>query len=135
MSDVFADTHIIIWAFSDPAQLSASASARLATAQVSGKVYISTITFVELTYLVEKRKIDAAVLTELWRAVADPADPIKALPLTLDVARVFEQVPRDIVPDMPDRIIAATAFAHNLPLISADSKIRALTLPGFMVVW
>jgi len=36
----------------------------------------------------------------------------------------MKQIPREIVPDMPDRIIAATALQLQLPLISCDSKIR-----------
>ncbi len=34
-------------------------------------------------------------------------------------------IPRDQVPDMPDRIIAATAAHLGVPLISRDGKIRA----------
>jgi predicted nucleic acid-binding protein len=32
---------------------------------------------------------------------------------------------RDSIPDMPDRIIAATALHLGVPLISRDAKIRA----------
>jgi len=34
-----------------------------------------------------------------------------------------------MVPDLPDRIIAATALSHNLPLVTADHKIRASRIP------
>ena len=37
----------------------------------------------------------------------------------------MDVVPRDEVPDMPDRIIAATAVAYKLPLVSQDTEIRA----------
>lgn len=37
------------------------------------------------------------------------------------------------VPDMPDRIIAATALHLNLPLLSRDRQIASL--PGIIVVW
>jgi len=33
-----------------------------------------------------------------------------------------------VVPDMPDRIITATAFYLNLPLVSCDSKIQAANI-------
>jgi predicted nucleic acid-binding protein len=36
----------------------------------------------------------------------------------------MDQVPRAEVPDMPDRIVAATAVAHDLSLVSADSDIQ-----------
>jgi len=135
MSDALADTHTIVWYLSDLSKLSAPALAALQAAEATGQIFVSTITFVELTYLVEKGKIDSVVLAELWKAVSDPNEPIDVLPLSLDVARELDQVPRGTVPDMPDRIIAATALAHGLPLVSKDGNIRSLTLPGLSVVW
>jgi predicted nucleic acid-binding protein len=32
-----------------------------------------------------------------------------------------------VVPDMPDRIIAATALSLSLPLVTRDAKIQAVT--------
>ena len=40
----------------------------------------------------------------------------------------MRQVPRAEVPDMPDRMIAATAVYFNVPVISRDRRIRAATL-------
>ncbi len=42
-------------------------------------------------------------------------------------------IPRLIVPDMPDRIIAATALALGLPLVTRDTEIRRLT--NVTAVW
>jgi predicted nucleic acid-binding protein len=39
----------------------------------------------------------------------------------------MDLVPRVEVPDIPDRIIAATAVAHKLPFVSQDSALRAST--------
>lgn len=135
MSDVLADTHAIVWYLADPTQLSAAATTALTSAEASGRIWVSAITFVELVYLVEKGKLPQAVPTELWRVVRDPAEPVEAIPLALDTAAILDQIPRDTVPDMPDRVIAATALARALPLVSADSKIRSLTVPGLTVVW
>lgn len=48
-------------------------------------------------------------------------------PLTLDVAMILTQIGRDIVPDMPDRIIAATALHLDLPLLTRDRRIRRVS--------
>ena len=42
------------------------------------------------------------------------------------------EISRAAVPDMPDRIIAATARRHGLPLVSRDRKIRAC---GIETIW
>jgi PIN domain nuclease of toxin-antitoxin system len=41
------------------------------------------------------------------------------------VADALEAVSRSEIPDLPDRIVAATASALHVPLISRDGKIRA----------
>ena len=41
------------------------------------------------------------------------------------VADAPEFVDRNEIPDLPDRIVAATALAPQVPLISRDGKIRA----------
>ena len=43
--------------------------------------------------------------------------------LTTGVVEALATIPRNSIPDLPDRIIAATALYLNLPLISRDSKI------------
>jgi len=45
--------------------------------------------------------------------------------LDLRVTQALQEIARNDVPDMPDRIIAATALCLGLPLISCDGKIRA----------
>jgi PIN domain nuclease of toxin-antitoxin system len=44
--------------------------------------------------------------------------------LTPEVANAVARVPRSQVPDMPDRIIAATALSLGLPLLSRDGAIQ-----------
>ena len=124
MSDVLADTHAIIWFFFDPARLSAAADSALSAAAQTGKLFISAITLVELDYLSTKKSFPYPdALARIVALVIDPSAPVEVLPLTLEVAQAMGRVPRNEVPDMPDRIIAATAVAHRLTLVSADSTI------------
>ena len=39
--------------------------------------------------------------------------------------QAIAQIPLETVPEMPDRIIAATALYLNIPLVTKDSKIQA----------
>jgi PIN domain nuclease of toxin-antitoxin system len=124
MSDVLADTHAIVWFVFDPARLSAAADSALSIAAQSGKLYISAITLVELDYLSTKKSFPYPdALARILALVIDPSAPLELLPLDLEVAQAMGRIPRNEVPDMPDRIIAATAVAHRLPLVSADSTI------------
>src|SRR5437870_4221869 len=116
MNDVLADTQAIIWYLLDPPRLSPAAKVALLTAELSGRIYVSTITLMEVNYLQTKASFQyPSVLPILLSDIANPAEPIEALPVTVEVARALDQVPRIEVPDMPDRIIAATAVAHKLP--------------------
>jgi PIN domain nuclease of toxin-antitoxin system len=126
MSDILADTHAVLWSLFDPAKLSATALQALTDTQTAGgRILVSTITLIEIKYLVEKRKIAPAMLAGLWATITDPNEPLATVPLTEDVARALDKIPRGIVPDMPDRIIAATALAHGLTLVTADAKLHA----------
>jgi PIN domain nuclease of toxin-antitoxin system len=76
-------------------------------------------------YLEEKGKLQEGTLTRLKNALEGEDSSLVLVPLDLGVAEALEQIPRDAVPDMPDRIIAATALYMNLPLVTRDGKIRA----------
>lgn len=124
-----ADTHTVIWALLRPERLSQQAKAVFQEAQRRRlKMAVPSICLVEVTYLVEKGRLDAATRDFLLQALQDPESAVELVPLDFGVANALAGVPRDEVPDMPDRIIAATAVHLGLPLVSRDRKIRASTV-------
>jgi PIN domain nuclease of toxin-antitoxin system len=80
---------------------------------------------VELTNLVEKGRLPAIARTRLIQAFDEPSTSCKLAPLDRAVDDTLELVDRNEVADMPDRVIAATAAALRVPLISRDGKIRS----------
>jgi PIN domain nuclease of toxin-antitoxin system len=76
-------------------------------------------------YLVEKKRLPAIARERLLQALDDPDRPPRLVPLDRAVVDAVETVSRNDVPDMPDRIVAATALALQLPLVSRDARIRA----------
>ena len=78
----------------------------------------------ELTYLIEKGRVPAEARDRLLRAIDDPATPCRLAPLDRSVADAIGFVSRNEVPDLPDRIISATAVALRVPFVSRDGKIR-----------
>jgi PIN domain nuclease of toxin-antitoxin system len=130
MSTVLADTHAALWYLLEPSQLSAAADHALTQADQPGAgIFISAITVVEAIYLVEKGKLPPAALQALVTTLTDPAEAMYLLPLEFDVTQAVHQVPRNLVPELPDRIIAATALAHGLSLVTRDTKLRAAPVP------
>jgi len=127
MSDVIIDTNVVIWYFTLPTLPSAAGQEAISEAFSSGTIFVSAISIVELIYLVEKGRIPSDVLTSLNTALDDPSSAMQLFGLDREVSDRVAEIPRTIVPDMPDRIIAATALHLGLSLITIDSEIRKLT--------
>ncbi|MBN8733947.1 MAG: PIN domain-containing protein [Acidobacteria bacterium] len=126
MADVVVDTHAIVWYLGRDPRLSARAEALLDSFENSGDwIWIPSVCLVELTYLVEKGRVPAVARDRLIQALDDPLSPCRLAPLDRGVADALALVGRDEVPDLPDRIVAATALARGVPLITRDGKVRA----------
>ena len=54
----------------------------------------------------------------------DRESGFRLAPLDLRVVEATWRVARNEVPDLPDRVIATTAVAMGLPLVTRDGKIR-----------
>ena len=129
MAALIVDTHAAVWYLSDSVRLSSVALEALERTSASGDpIFLASISLVEIIYLVEKERLPEAALERLEAALADPGTPFDIVPLHADIARLLRQIPRDQVPDMPDRIIAGTALWLGVPLVTRDRKIQASAL-------
>ena len=120
-----ADTHAVIWYLFADERLSATARTTIEEAAAGGdQIAFSSITLAEIVYLSEKGRIDSATLDRLLTAVDSEDAVLIEVPFDRHVAQALRKVERSQVPDLPDRIIAATALHLGLPLISRDGKIQ-----------
>src|SRR5690606_37004628 len=127
------DTHALIWQIYNDPRLSLTAEQFISSAAQSGdNIAISAITLVEMVYLIEKGRIAAESFSRVTRALEQRNSVFIVVPVDLQVARALSRVDITQVPDMPDRIIAATAGHLNVPIISRDSKIQ---LSSINTIW
>jgi PIN domain nuclease of toxin-antitoxin system len=128
-----ADTHAAIWYLWQPEKLSEAALAVMDASASSGeRIGIAAITLCEIIFLVERGRIRSDAFDLLLDAVRAPDGLFEEVPLNSAIASLMRTIPRSAVPEMPDRIIAATALSRNVPLITKD---RAITACGIPTVW
>ncbi len=118
------DTHALIWYLYDDQRLSQKARDMLEkAASSSDHVACSALTLAEVLYLQEKERIPAGTFERLLEALETKNSLLVVAPVTLAIVVAMRNIPRTEVPDLPDRVIAATALHLNVPLISRDRKI------------
>ena len=123
------DTHALLWYLHKDSKLSATALTVLNSTALKGdQIAVSSITLVEVAYLVEKNRIPSNSFDLIVRLLNQPGSMLSEIPLDQSVADSLRQVLRSQVPEMADRIIAATALMLGVPVISRDSKITASSI-------
>ena len=124
-----ADTHAALWHLFDDTRLSAPARAFIDKAAIDRRrIVVSSVSLAEIVYLIEKGRLPPSAYVDLRAALGDPDHVLKEAPFTLEIVDAVRRVPRAAVPDMPDRMVAATAVYFGVPVISRAGRIRASTV-------
>lgn len=128
-----ADTHAAVWyLFNDPRLSIAAGDFIDGAARQTQRIIVCTISLAEIVYLIEKNRLPQNAYTDLSAALANPNHVLKEASLTSEIVEAMRQVARADIPDMPDRIVAATGLYLGVPVISRDGRIRASNI---QTVW
>jgi PIN domain nuclease of toxin-antitoxin system len=106
-----ADTHALLWYLYSDSRLSNTARAFFLSAFARDDlIAVSSITMVEMVYLIERGRIASESLTRVANVLDAIPQRFIEKPVDLQIARALSRVDVKQIPDMPDRIVAATAI-------------------------
>lgn len=127
------DTHSVIWYLHRSTQLSPAALRAIRASVESGRpIFISAISLVETIYLAETGRVPLEALRRLDAEIKSADSGLIIQPVDEGVADSVYKIPRNLVSDMPDRIIAATALHLGLPLVTRDRRLHSA---GISTIW
>ena len=127
---ILLDTHVLIWWVNgDHERLSKPALSALERQEQT--YLVSAISCWEVAMLVKRGRLGLTMNVDRWLALLEAIPGMRLLPLTPAVAAT--RLPEPFHPDPADRFLVAQARELNIPLVTADSKIRAY--PHLRSLW
>ena len=123
------DSHAVIWAVDDPAQLSPAAAN--AIQHPAGRLYLSAASVIEIAIKVGLGKLVLSLPFENWMNQAVALLKLDILPVTVPYANRLAGLP-DHHRDPFDRLIIAQALVENWPVVSIDVQFDAY---GVTRIW
>jgi PIN domain nuclease of toxin-antitoxin system len=122
--NVLLDTHIWVWWLTPGSPLSRAERDALDTIAGRQELCLSAISLWEAQVLHAKRRFELPLPFAEWLARAADDRVVAVLPLNLEVILALDTLPASFHGDPADRIIVATARAHEMPLATHDTAIR-----------
>lgn len=118
------DTHIWLWTLDGTrGMMSEPAVALVASAAAAGRLFVSDMSFWEVSLKAAKGKLTLSLDPTLWLERAAKAPGIQLLPVTRDVLIQSTRLPEHLHGDPVDRILLAQAQLHGLSLLTCDRLI------------
>jgi PIN domain nuclease of toxin-antitoxin system len=122
---IVLDTHAWLWLCLEPRRLSGAATGAIRRATRSGGLAIASISLWEVAMMIARGRVITQGTAEAWLATLVDRSGVTIKEITPSVAALATHFPDQFPADPADRLIAATARADGLPLVSRDARIRA----------
>ncbi|HEV8616599.1 MAG TPA: type II toxin-antitoxin system VapC family toxin [Methylomirabilota bacterium] len=119
------DTHTLLWLCLEPKRLSATATTAIKKSIESGGLAIASITLWEIAMMIALGRLTPRGTPEAWLTQMVERSGLSVKEITPAVATLATNFPDDFPADPADRLIAATARAEGIPLVTRDAKLRA----------
>lgn len=133
---IVLDTHTLVWWAADDSRLSDSAREAIASAQGSttdSRILFSAITAWEIAMLLRRGRLVLSMELYQWLRTVKSIAGVEVVPLSDQVAIESTRLPGDFHKDPADRFIVALARQLNVPIVTADRKIR--DYPHVQAIW
>ena len=127
---IVLDTHAFIWLLSEPKRLPKKAAKAIKGADC---LALADISLWEFSMLVERRRIEIDRGPRQWLDDALSDERFHVVPINPEIAARSATLGAHFHGDPADRLIVATAMIEQVPLVTADEKIRDWA--GVTVIW
>jgi PIN domain nuclease of toxin-antitoxin system len=119
---ILLDTHALLWMANEPKRLSKRAHEAIRKARQNTGVAVATVTLWEIAWLAHHHRI--VVVGSVESFVRETVARVILRPMTAEIAAQAVRLPEPFPRDPADRLIAATAMAEGMRLVTADMRIR-----------
>jgi PIN domain nuclease of toxin-antitoxin system len=121
---VLLDTRMWVWWLTPASPLTSRERSALDALATRREIGISAISLWEAQMLHRQRRLELPMAFADWLEQAADEQMLRVLPLDTQVVLAPDALPGRFPGDPADRVIAAAARAHRLPLATRDGAIR-----------
>lgn len=126
MKRYVTDTQCLLWSMAEDRRLPKAVRPIFQAADEGrAQILVPSIVLVEAIFLLQRQRVSDVVIRQLMQLSEEADSNFYVTPLDMAVVQALRDFGPTAVPELSDRIIAATARALNLPLLTTDLAIEA----------
>lgn len=127
---ILLDTHVVLWLVKDRRLLSRPADRAV---RASSRRLLADVSLREVALLSHQGRVTLDRDTAEWLDEAVTQLDLEVVPISPRIAARSTRVAQNFHGDPADQLIAATAIELDVPLITADERLRAS--PAVRTIW